>query len=78
MIGKHKDEIAHLCRLSRFVESTSEEGVQMMLDQLQGRMARITASANRYKLKGQRKEYLLNANAKLIRAQINELQFCLM
>lgn len=55
MIGDHNNEIAHLRRLIRFVEATPEEGVRMMLDQLRGQVDRITASADRYKLKEQKK-----------------------
>ena len=55
MIGDHNNEIAHLRRLIRFVEATPEEGVRMMLDQLRGQVYRITASADRYKLKEQKK-----------------------
>lgn len=77
MIGDHNDEIAHLRRLIRFVEATPEEGVRMMLDQLHEQVARITASANRYKLKAQKKEYLTRAGARLKRAQIAELEFLL-
>lgn len=77
MIGDHNNEIAHLRRLIRFVEATPEEGVRMMLDQLHEQMARITASANRYKLKEQKKEYLTRAGAQLKHAQIAELEFLL-
>lgn len=55
MIGDHNNEIAHLRRLIRFVEATPEEGIRMMLDQLRGQVDRITASADRYKLKEQKK-----------------------
>jgi len=52
-----------LRRLIRFVEATPEEGVRMMLDQLRGQVDRITASADRYKLKEQKKEYLTRAGS---------------
>lgn len=55
MIGDHNNEIAHLRRLIRFVEATPEEGIRMMLDQLRGQVDRITVSADRYKLKEQKK-----------------------
>lgn len=77
MIGNHNDEIAHLRRLIRFVEATPEEGVRTMLEQLRGQVARITESADRYKLKEQKKEYLSNAGAQLKHAQIEELEFLL-
>lgn len=77
MIGDHNNEIAHLRRLIRFVEATPEEGVRMMLDQLRGQVDRITASANRYKLKEQKKEYLTRAGAQLKHTQIAELEFLL-
>lgn len=77
MIGDHNNEIAHLRGLIRFVEATPEEGVRMMLDQLREQAARITASADRYKLKEQKKEYLSNAGVQLKRAQIAELEFIL-
>ena len=68
MIGDHNNEIAHLRRLIRFVEATPEEGVRMMLDQLRGQVDRITASADRYKLKEQKKEYLTRAGAQFTHA----------
>ncbi len=77
MIGDHNNEIAHLRRLIRFVEATPEEGIRMMLDQLRGQVDRITASADRYKLKEQKKEYLTRAGAQLKHAQIAELEFLL-
>lgn len=77
MIGNHNNEIAHLRRLIRFVEATPEEGVRMMLEQLRGQVARTTESADRYKLKEQKKEYLSNAGAQLKHAQIAELEFLL-
>lgn len=77
MIGDHNNEIAHLRRLIRFVEATPEEGVCMMLDQLRGQVARITASADRYQSKEQKKEYLSNAGVQLKYAQIAELEFLL-
>lgn len=77
MIGDHDNEIKHLRQLIRFVEATPEEGVRMMLDQLQGRVARIAASADRCKLKEQKKEYLNTAGIKLMRKQIVELKFLL-
>lgn len=77
MIGDHNNEIAHLRRLIRFVEATPEEGIRMMLDQLRGQVDRITASADRYKLKEQKKEYLTRAGAQLKRTQIAELEFLL-
>lgn len=77
MIGDHNNEIAHLRRLIRFVEATPEEGVRMMLDQLRGQVDRITASADRYKLKEQKKEYLTRAGAQLKHTQIAELEFLL-
>lgn len=75
MIGDHNNEIAHLRRLIRFVEATPEEGIRMMLDQLRGQVDRITASADRYKLKEQKKEYLTRAGAQLKHTQIAELEF---
>ena len=72
MIGDHNNEIAHLRRLIRFVE-----GVRMMLDQLRGQVDRITASADRYKLKEQKKEYLTRAGAQFKHTQIAELEFLL-
>ncbi len=77
MIGDHNNEIAHLRRLIRFVEATPEEGVRMMLDQLRGQVERIAASADRYKLKEQKKEYLTRAGAQLKHTQIAELEFLL-
>lgn len=77
MIGYHNDEIAHLRRLIRFVEATPEDGVRMMLDQLREQAARSTASADRYKLKEQKKEYLSNAGIQLKHTQIAELEFLL-
>ena len=77
MIGDHNNEIAHLRRLIRFVEATPEEGIRMMLDQLRGQVDRITASADRYKLKEQKKEYLTHAGAQLKHTQIAELEFLL-
>lgn len=77
MIGDHNNEIAHLRRLIRFVEATPEEGIRMMLDQLRGQVDRITASADRYKLKEQKKEYLTRAGAQLKHTQIAELEFLL-
>ena len=77
MIGYHNNEIAHLRRLIRFVEATPEEGVRMMLDQLRGQVDRITASADRYKLKEQKKEYLTRAGAQFKHTQIAELEFLL-
>lgn len=77
MIGDHNDKIAHLRRLIYFVEATPEEGVRMMLDQLRGQVDRITASADRYKLKEQKKEYLTRAGVQLKHAQIAELEFLL-
>lgn len=77
MIGDHNNEIAYLRRLIRFVEATPEEGIRMMLDQLRGQVDRITASADRYKLKEQKKEYLTRAGAQLKHAQIAELEFLL-
>ena len=77
MIGNHNDEIAHLRRLIRFVEATPEEGVRMMLDQLHEQVARITASADRYKLKEQKKEYMNRAGVQLKHTQIAELEFLL-
>ena len=77
MIGDHNNEIAHLRRLIRFVEATPEEGVRMMLDQLRGQVDRITASADRYKLKEQKKEYLTRAGAQFKHTQIAELEFLL-
>lgn len=77
MIGNHNDEIAHLRRLIRFVEATPEEGVRMMLDQLHEQVARITASADRYKLKEQKKEYMNRAGVSFKRTQIAELEFLL-
>ena len=77
MIGDHNNEIAHLRRLIRFVEATPEEGVRMMLDQLHEQVARITASADRYKLKEQKKEYMNRAGAQLKHTQIAELEFLL-
>lgn len=71
------NEIAHLRRLIRFVEATPEEGIRMMLDQLRGQVDRITASADRYKLKEQKKEYLTRAGAQLKHTQIAELEFLL-
>ena len=65
----------HLRRLIRFVEATPEEGIRMMLDQLRGQVDRITASADRYKLKEQKKEYLTRAGAQLKHTQIAELEF---
>ena len=64
-------------RLIRFVEATPEEGVRMMLDQLRGQVDRITASADRYKLKEQKKEYLTRAGAQFKHTQIAELEFLL-
>ena len=75
--GDHNNEIAHLRRLIRFVEATPEEGVRMMLDQLRGQVDRITASADRYKLKEQKKEYLTRAGAQFKHTQIAELEFLL-
>jgi len=49
----------------------------MMLDQLRGQVDRITASADRYKLKEQKKEYLTRAGAQLKHTQIAELEFLL-
>lgn len=77
MIGDRNDKIAHLRRLIYFVEATPEEGVRMMLDQLHEQVARITASADRYKLKEQKKEYLTRAGAQLKHTQIAELEFLL-
>lgn len=77
MIGDHNNEIAHLRRLIRFVEATPEEGIRIMLDQLRGQVDRITASADRYKLKEQKKEYLTRAGAQLKHTQIAELEFLL-
>ena len=77
MIGDHNNEIAHLRRLIRFVEATPEEGVRMMLDQLRGQVERITTSADRYKLKEQKKEYLNRAGVQLKHTQIAELEFLL-
>lgn len=77
MIGDHNDEIAHLRRLIRFVEATPEEGVRMMLDQLRGQVARIAASADRYKLKEQKRDYKKAAGVQLKRTQIAELEFLL-
>lgn len=77
MIGDHNNEIAHLRRLIRFVEATPEEGVRMMLDQLHEQVARITASADRYKLKEQKKEYMNRAGVPFKRTQIAELEFLL-
>lgn len=77
LIGGHNDEIVRLRKLIRFVEATPEEGVQMMLDQLQQQVDRITASADRYKLKEQKREYMTNAGAQLKHAQIVELKFLL-
>ena len=74
---RHNNEIAHLRRLIRFVEATPEEGVRMMLDQLRGQVDRITASADRYKLKEQKKEYLTRAGAQFKHTQIAELEFLL-
>ena len=53
------------------------EGVRMMLDQLRGQVERIAASADRYKLKEQKKEYLTRAGAQLKHTQIAELEFLL-
>ena len=75
--AKRSKEIAHLRRLIRFVEATPEEGVRMMLDQLRGQVDRITASADRYKLKEQKKEYLTRAGAQFKHTQIAELEFLL-
>lgn len=50
---------------------------EVMLDQLRGQVDRITASADRYKLKEQRKEYLARAGAQLKHTQIAELEFLL-
>lgn len=75
MIGDHNNEVAHLRRLIRFVESTSEEGVRMMLDQLHNRADRITESSRRYDSKEMRKEYLSNAGMQLIRKQLDGLEF---
>ncbi|MFQ8594552.1 MAG: hypothetical protein ACLSAM_01125 [Alistipes onderdonkii] len=77
MIGDHNNEIAHLRRLIRFVEATPEEGIRMMLDQLRGQVDRITVSADRYKLKEQKKEYMNRAGAQLKHTQIAELEFLL-
>lgn len=77
MIGDRNDKIAHLRRLIYFVEATPEEGVRMMLDQLRGQVARITASADRYKLKEQKKEYMNRAGVPFKRTQIAELEFLL-
>lgn len=77
MIGDRNDKIAHLRRLIRFVEATPEEGVRMMLDQLRGQVDRITASADRYKLKEQKKEYMNRAGVPFKRTQIAELEFLL-
>ncbi|WP_279129566.1 hypothetical protein [Alistipes finegoldii] len=77
MIGDHNDKIAHLRRLIYFVEATPEEGVRMMLDQLRGQVDRITASADRYKLKEQKKEYMNRAGVQLKHTQIAELKFLL-
>lgn len=75
--NRPNNEIAHLRRLIRFVEATPEEGIRMMLDQLRGQVDRITASADRYKLKEQKKEYLTRAGAQLKHTQIAELEFLL-
>ena len=49
----------------------------VMLDQLRGQVDRITASADRYKLKEQKKEYLTRAGAQFKHTQIAELEFLL-
>lgn len=77
MIEAHDDEIARLRRLICFVESTSEMGIQMMLDQLSDRYRRIISSASKYDSAEMRKEYLANAGMQLIRSQIDELEFLL-
>ena len=45
--------------------------------ELRGQVDRITASADRYKLKEQKKEYLTRAGAQLKHTQIAELEFLL-
>lgn len=77
MIGDHNDEIVHLRHLIHFVEATPEEGVRMMLDQLRAQVDRIAASADRYKLKNQKQEYMKTAGVQLKHAQIAELEFLL-
>lgn len=76
-IMKAEGVTAGVTDLIRFVEATPEEGIRMMLDQLRGQVDRITASADRYKLKEQKKEYLTRAGAQLKHTQIAELEFLL-
>lgn len=76
-IGQHNDEIAHLRRHVLFVETTSEEGVRMTLEQLRKRANRIKASASYFDSKEMKKEYMSNAGMRTLRKQIAELEFLL-
>lgn len=77
IIGKHNDDISRLRRLILFVESTPEDGIRIMLDQLRDKANRIMESSRRYDSKEMRKEYQSNAEMKLIKRQLDELEFLL-
>lgn len=77
MIGRCNDEIKRLRRLARLIEAVPEEGVRMIYERLRAEVSRIVKSADRYKTKPQKREYMSNAGIHLKRRQMAELEFLL-
>lgn len=77
LIKRHNDEISRLRRLVIFVETSSEEGVKIMYDQLIKRERRVKASADLMKTKAQKREYLEKAGMDVIKYRLAEMKFLL-
>lgn len=70
-------DIHHTCRCTGQQFTFKEWCAWLDNHKKAGQVDRITASADRYKLKEQKKEYLTRAGAQLKHTQIAELEFLL-
>lgn len=82
-IGRRNDEIKRLRRLALFVESTSEDGIRMMVYKLSANVLSATQSAQRLfdpngegKNKKAIQEYLSNSQIPLRKSRLQNLNFC--